>query len=266
MLLFRRCSNTAHILSIMSTTITALLLSSMARPVRARAAFASTTTAAATKFEGTFQRQRQPSTLRRPISSLVVASNTIRWPDHRSTNHPSLGRRRHLFSYLMSADSDSEDDGPSKTLESEWDLKGLKQEISRVTLRAHKKVGKASTKLRKAQELVDKLTADENATLEQLEACPNVDAIELELSEMQTRLQNLNQLTELLLPLKKSKMVLPPETAQLALDLGLKDAPPQRQPRGPTKQKGPRQKNPPKTRLPYRRFYTLDKTEIRVCQ
>ena len=168
---------------------------------------------------------------------------------------------------MTSTDSDDESEEVySKTVDSEWNIKGLKQELNRLILRLYKKIGKATTRVRKAQEMVEKLTADENATMEQLEACPNVDALELELQELQTSLQRLNQLNDLLTTVKGGNSVLPQEMAQLAVDLGVDDKPPKQPPRGPKKKKGSRQKNPPKTRLPYRKFYTVDNTEIRVCE
>jgi len=181
----------------------------------------------------------------------------------------STSSARNFFSsLLMTSYDDDEAEESTKTLESEWDVKGLKQEVNRLIMRSIKKVGKASTRIRKTQELLEKMTSptgSNTATERQLQSMPDMDALELELQELQSRLQNLNQLDELLSATKFSKKaVLPPEVAQLALDLGVDDQPPQISPRGETKKKGPRQKNPPKTRLPYRRFYTVDKTEIRV--
>jgi hypothetical protein len=168
---------------------------------------------------------------------------------------------------MTSTNSDDESEEEySKTVESEWNIKGLKQELNRLILRSHKKIGKANTRVRKAQALVEKLTADENATMEQLEACPNVDALELELQELQTRLQKLNELNDSLTTVKGGTSVLSEEMAHLAVELEVDDKPPKQPARGPKKKKGSRQKNPPKTRLPYRKFYTVDNTEIRVCE
>ncbi|CAB9502462.1 Domain of unknown function (DUF814) [Seminavis robusta] len=193
---------------------------------------------------------------------LSTASSPIR---QRWNHHKQLQKRPFSILMMTAADADDESEESTKTVDSEWDIKGLKQEVNRLSMRSYKKIGKASTRVQKAQELVEKLTADENATLEQLEACPNLDALELELQELQTGLRGLNQLGEELAAVGgPKKQVLPQELAQLALDLGVNDQPPVRQPRGPKKVKGPRSKNPPKTRLPYRKFYTQDKTEIRV--
>ena len=245
-----------------------MFLLSMARPGRA---------ALATAFGRSLHTARQQTSIQHVVTSTAGAANR---QSSSISSAKKLGNdgiwktSGRTFSssslYMSAADSDddsNDSEAPSKTLESEWDIKGLKQEVSRLTMRSHKKVGKASTRLRKAQELVDQLTADDNATMEQLEACPNnLEALELEWTEQQTRLQKLNQLNDLLVPMKSTSaaIVLPPDVAQLAVDLGVDDQPPQRPARGPKKQKGPRTKNPAKTRLPYRRFYTVDNTEIRV--
>ena len=264
MLLSHRSTATGFLPIIMVSTV--LLLGNIARPVRARAMITAFGSISPTT-NGVYDARQQE------VSISKTATNP-QWQDLLSSTIHTLIRvppkRRHFSFLSMSSDDIGSSCNNNKTLESEWDLQGLKQEVSRVTMRTHKKVDKTSMKLRKAKEMVDKLRANENATMAQLEACPNVDAIEHDLQEIRKRLQQLNQLNELLLEPMNHKngklVVLPEETAQLALELGVDDAPPQRQPRGPKKQKkGPRQKNPPKTRLPYRRFYTVDKTEIRVC-
>ena len=68
----------------------------------------------------------------------------------------------------MAADEDEVTDS-AKSLESEWNVPGLKKEVERLVLRCHKKIGKASTRLRKAQAEVDRLTSDEDVTMEELE-------------------------------------------------------------------------------------------------
>lgn len=167
---------------------------------------------------------------------------------------------RQPFSGLLMTAIDEDETLATKSFDSTWNIQGLKKEVARLVMRSHKKLGKANSKLTKAQELVDKLTGDPDVTLEELDKCPNVDAIELELEEMRARLQGLNQLEELLAGEKKKKGTLPEPIVSLALDLGVNDAPPPRQPRGPSKKKGPRQV----PRVPYRRYFSPDKTEIRV--
>jgi hypothetical protein len=101
------------------------------------------------------------------------------------------------------------------------------------------------------------------APLEDLENCPNVDLLETELKEQQTRLQALNQLDEQLQSIKKKEIILPLEIATLALHLGLDDQPPPRPARGPPKPKGP-SGGSVGSRKPYRCYYSMDQTEIRV--
>ena len=163
---------------------------------------------------------------------------------------------------MTAVDEDEALDTIEKGADSTWNIAGLKKEVARLVLRSHKKIGKASTKLTQAQEMVQKLMSDSNATLEELEQCPNIEAIELELTELQERLQKLNQLEGLLQTEKKRSGLLPGEIVGLAVKLGVSDEPSPPPERGPGKQKGQRESS--STRLPYRRYFTVDKTEIRV--
>lgn len=179
------------------------------------------------------------------------------------TNIPT--QRRTFTSLLMTTTDDDENTADeTKSLESVWDISGLKKEVTRLILRSHKKIGKASQKLRKAKETVERLTSETSeASLEELEHCPDIDAIELEVQELQERLGGLNALEDALKTVKQKKSVLPEDMATLALDLGVDDKPPARAPRGPGRQKkGPRAEN--KKRKPYRRYYSDNNIEIRV--
>lgn len=162
---------------------------------------------------------------------------------------------------MMTSIDEDETLETSKSPQSNWNIVGLKKEINRLILRAHKKVGKTHTKLAKAQEIVEELTTNPDATLEELEKCPNIDAIELELNDLKERLQKLNELEEILGIEKRKSGILKSEVVSMVLALGVDDEPPPKQQRGPGKKKGPR-KMPP--RLPYRRYYASDNTEIRV--
>ena len=164
----------------------------------------------------------------------------------------------------MSTVDEDETETTVKNLESTWNIPGLKKEVMRLSQRCFKKIGKANQRLVKAKETVQDLISDPNATLEALENCPNIEACELELQELQQRMRMLNTLDESLsnnLESKKKSMVLPEEIAQLALDLGVDDQPPSRPVRAP-KQKGPRRDAP--SRKPYRRYYSFNNIEIRV--
>ena len=147
-----------------------------------------------------------------------------------------------------------------------WNIAGLLKEVPRLTARCHKKIGKARQRLEKANEEVERLMTDPQASLEELEQCPNISTLETELQELQTRLQNLNQLEVLLVELKaKGKNVaLPQHVEELVTQLDVQDEPPELTIKSTKKEKGPR--NMEAFRLPYRRYYTKNKTEIRVSR
>ena len=149
-----------------------------------------------------------------------------------------------------------------KTLESTWNVPELKKEAGRLTLKCHKKIGQASTRLSKANETVEELRTKPDVTQKELEACPDIKTLETDLAEWKERLAKLNQLEEKLQSVKGKSAVLPEDIASIALGLGVNDAPPIRPARQP-KQKGPRVEAP---RMPYFRYYSKNKTEIRVSE
>ena len=155
-------------------------------------------------------------------------------------------------------------DKENTALDRTWNLGGLRKEVSRLTMRCHKKIGKANQRLQKAQQEVDRLTSDPDVTMDELEKCPNIDELETDLSDLQSRLQGLNQLEVLLQDVKgKNDVVLPEHVVKLAIDLEVDDVPSKRPEQGrKKKEKGPKEMK--SFRLPYRRYYTQDKTEIRV--
>lgn len=164
--------------------------------------------------------------------------------------------------YLSAVDEDEEATIESgKTVESEWNITGLKKETQRLVLRCHKKIGKAHQRLQNAKAEVDQLTKDSSASLRDLENCPDVDSLEWELQELQSRLGQLQTLEEHLKSIKKKSAILPEDMAKLAIDLGVNDEPP-KQDRGPGKGKGPRKME--SNRKPYRRYYSFQNIEIRV--
>jgi hypothetical protein len=185
-----------------------------------------------------------------------------------------LWKRSHWSEYYKRASSGSafmaaeDDDGATttiKSLESPWNLGGLKKEVPRLTVRCHKKIGKANQRLQKANQEVERLTGDPDATFEELEKCPNIEGLESDLVQLQTRLKKLNQLEVLLQDIKGNKnVVLPEHVAELATELEVQDEPPQQHARPAKKEKGPTKMDA--FRLPYRRYYTANKTEIRVSQ
>ena len=153
-----------------------------------------------------------------------------------------------------------------------WNLGGLRKEVSRLTVRCHKKIGKANQRIQKAKEEVERLLSkgDDTITDEEFDSCPNIDQLEQDLATLKTRLQQLDQLEVLLQDIKGNKaVVLPDHISSLVLSLQVNDEPLTSNPQSPSssqkkkkKEKGP--KNMTSFRRPYRRYYTMNKTEIRV--
>ncbi|GKY98682.1 hypothetical protein MPSEU_000824500 [Mayamaea pseudoterrestris] len=169
--------------------------------------------------------------------------------------------RRHLSIFMSAGDEDEANDA-SKSTDSIWNVAGLKKEVQRLILRCHKKIGKANERYEKARATVQALTdPSSSASLEELENCPNVQLLEEELTELQSRLKGLNLLAEQLHTMKNKETILPLDVATLAISLGVDDQPPTPPPRGAPKPKGPRLEVP---RKPYRCYYAADGTEIRV--
>jgi hypothetical protein len=182
--------------------------------------------------------------------------------------------RNRFYSQLFMSAVDEEEDtdwssssSTTDTLDRTWNIGGLKKEVQRQILRGHKKVGKANQRLQSAQATVERLTNPTDAdvvTMQDLENCPDVEALAMELEELRSRLRNLNRLEEALQSIKNSAtpIALPDEVAELAMDLGVNDEPLERKERGPPKPKGPRTMT--SERLPYRRYYSFNNIEIRV--
>ena len=141
------------------------------------------------------------------------------------------------------------------------DLDGLKRETQRRLDRMVKKVGKATTKLRESKEIVNALLEKEDATEEELEACPDVAAVEEELVGLKEELKALNALDEVL---RGCKSVNSPKFIEdaypRAAALEVNDAPPER-PARVKKVKGPKNSAP---RMPYWTFVSVDGIDIRV--
>ena len=89
-------------------------------------------------------------------------------------------------------DNDSSEEGDEqRSIDSEWDVSGLKAETQRMYDRAIKKTSKSSKRVADARQRAEELMSDPDASVEALEACPNVDALEAELAELQNRLKKL---------------------------------------------------------------------------
>lgn len=176
-----------------------------------------------------------------------------------------LPRARRSSSLYASHNDDA--NAYTKTVSSTWNLAGVRRETDRLISRCVKKMGKAQLRYERGLEVVEKLTSDnhdQQPTLAELEACPNVDAFRDELESLRERLRALRGVEEALKHHRSSSsneaVVLPLDLASSLVELRVQDAAPVRPP--------PKKKNRPKPtsqpRLPYRRYHSVDGTEIRV--
>lgn len=160
-------------------------------------------------------------------------------------------QQQQQLSVAVTDDSDAITDDNEATQRT-WNIAGLLKEVPRLTARCHKKIGKARQRLEKAQEEVERLMTDPQASLEELEQCPNISALETELQELQARLQNLNKLEVLLVELRSAKgknATLPLHVAELVVQLDVHDEPLEPTSKSSKKEKGPR--NMEAFRLPF---------------
>lgn len=153
-------------------------------------------------------------------------------------------------------DDDDVDNNNRKKPE-DWDLKGLKAETSRVYLRVFKKIGKASERLSKWKEIYDN---NKNDNLKELENISNITELENELKILKETLVNISKLEEKLKSIRSNKDSNFIKLVQDAIELKINDAPPPKQERGESKQKG----KPSPPRKPYFIYNSNDDINIRV--
>ena len=218
-----------------------------------------------------------------------VVSNFFAW-------RRSLSTQR--FTTADDDDGASETDGEDEGRRTSFDVPLLKKETTRLALRTRKKIEKASTRIRGAEEQYDKLRAaiDDSPSeevderlLQQMEEAPNLEQYKKEMSELQHRLRQLNWLEEQFNapPLKNKKKLtidemsrLAPEgarVAQIVLELDIDDDESLRTKKIEVDVNNKRAKAEKAVttkerknhqqqggRLPYRRYYSEQRTEIRV--
>jgi hypothetical protein len=126
--------------------------------------------------------------------------------------------------------------------------------------RAFKKCSKAIENHQIAMKKYQEIMSIENPSLELLESCPNVDAMEIDVNKLKSRVSDLARLEEGLLKIKSVTDPKFPELKELADLLEVTDSPPPPAPRGEKKPKG----KPSGPRMPYHVFTSHDKIEIRV--
>lgn len=234
-------------------------------------------------------------------SSVLVSSPSLshRRRRQQQDNHHRLHRlkphRRSSFrsfassSWKRRSDDDDDDENGVATPNnatttrnkpiSEWSLAGLLEELQRQEQKAMKKVSQATTRLREANEIVDRLLVMEEENLEELEKCPDVDALERDLKEKRARLESVRALSEMTSSASssgggKKKTAIKDEEkwkecVELAIELDISDSPPPRPPRGPKKVKNANGKNAVRPRRPYFAYASAPSTdetptEIRV--
>lgn len=165
----------------------------------------------------------------------------------------------------------------------------------RLILRTHKKIGTVSTRIRSAEERYDKLREGrvllDETLLQQMEQSPNIEQYRVELTNLQSRLQELNWLDEQLNRMKSKKQATVEELQssssldgvrivqlineleindnaetlrlqKIDMDINNKRAKAEKDAIAKEKAQGVQQQQG--GRLPYRRYYTEQRTEIRV--
>jgi predicted ribosome quality control (RQC) complex YloA/Tae2 family protein len=197
---------------------------------------------------------------------------------------------------FMSSDDDrstSDQDDTQQEPKASYNIAALKKETTRLISRAHKKVGKVSARVRYAEEQLEKLRAEIDASsseevddelLNKLENAPNIEDHRKEMAELQSRLQKLNWLEEQFAqsPLKGKKIMSLEELQKIEIgsqvveyvtELDINDDENQKQKRIEADEMNKRAKkqkevnggdNETGPRLPYRRYYTENKIEIKV--
>jgi len=196
----------------------------------------------------------------------LVYRNNRPIPTVSETSHISNSASRQIM-FEAYATNNPDASEYEKSVESEFNIPGLRKETERLILRCHKKIGKANERYNKSVRIMEELLTKEDATDEELNACPNVDALEEDLEVLRGRLKKLRTVEEAIastnenIP-KKGSIVLPDDLAALVVELEINDAPPERKPSFRKRKKNNNGDGGP--RKPYRRYFSKDNVEIRV--
>eukprot|EP00584_Thalassiosira_punctigera_P024915 CAMPEP_0172557302 /NCGR_PEP_ID=MMETSP1067-20121228/72535_1 /TAXON_ID=265564 ORGANISM="Thalassiosira punctigera, Strain Tpunct2005C2" /NCGR_SAMPLE_ID=MMETSP1067 /ASSEMBLY_ACC=CAM_ASM_000444 /LENGTH=305 /DNA_ID=CAMNT_0013346357 /DNA_START=23 /DNA_END=936 /DNA_ORIENTATION=+ len=217
-------------------------------------------------------------------------------PAHDKQNSLSRCHSTASSTHLFMTSDDDEDSGEMSEVRTSFNIQVLKKETTRLILRAHKMVGKVSVRIRAAEEQYDRLrlAIDESSSdemderlMQQMEQAPNVEQYQLEMKELQDRLQKLNWLEERFgkSPLKSKKTMSAeemresiPEGGQVARyvnELEISDDDSKKQKLIEANERNRRSKKERQAtlkqqnqkqggRLPYRRYYTERDVEVRV--
>lgn len=208
---------------------------------------------------------------------LSLGGRKCGWSKYYSSDHGTSTTSAAMEWYAAASDDNNVDNtststSPSyiKTADSEWNIPGLRKEVERLVLRCHKKIVKANERYNKALSTLEDLTAPEGtgSRSSSLEDIPSIDLCQAQLNELQGRMSKLRSVEErLALPEfqkrgKTATLLLPEDMVTILLELEVNDAPPMRAPQQQKKKRGKESNTGP--RLPYRRYYSDDGTEIRV--
>jgi len=147
-----------------------------------------------------------------------------------------------------------------QALGKQWNLKGLKQEVTRRHQRIFKKLGKAYEKLAAADAKYAEVSRNASPSMEELEQCPNPELYHVEIAELKAQLESVTSLDELLKGIKTSTDARFREVLDVVVRLNLSDEPPTKQERGSKKIK----QAPSGPREPFFAYRSLDGIEIRV--
>ena len=161
---------------------------------------------------------------------------------------------------LESSTSTIQADQMKINIKKDFNIKGLKAEISRLSLRAFKKVSKANEKYLKGLQEYNEIIGMGDPPMERLESCPNPDTLKADLTELQDRLKKLQMLEDSIRPIKTSKDESFLELIPIIEVLEIDDTPPTPLARGPKKVKGKK----PEPRMPYFKYMSEEGIEIRV--
>lgn len=234
------------------------------------------------------------SRLSTPVQQPQCAVISQSAPLYRSRKH--MLESRYLSSPTTQLFTSSDDDGSAQQEPKEsYNIAALKKETTRLITRTIKKVGKVSARVRYAEEQYEKLKAEIDASsseevddelLNKLENAPNIEDHRKEMAELQSRLRKLNWLEEHLAksPLKGKKIMtledlrkneIGSQLVEYVTELEINDDENQKQKRieaDEMRKRAKKQKaedtngggNASGPRLPYRRYYTENKVEIKV--
>eukprot|EP00984_Skeletonema_dohrnii_P016673 scaffold7457_cov128-Skeletonema_dohrnii-CCMP3373.AAC.1 len=236
------------------------------------------------------------SRLSTPIQQPQCSVKTYSPPLYRF--HKQMVESRYLScpsTQLFMSSDDVDGSASDKEPKASFNIAALKKETSRLITRSIKKVGKVSARVRYAEEQLEKLKAEIDASaseevddelLEKLENAPNIEDHRKEMAELQSRLRKLNWLEEHFAksPLKGKKIMtledlqkteIGLQVVEYVTELEINDDENQKQKRIEADEMMKRAKkqkqqntngggNETGPRLPYRRYYTENKTEIKV--